>query len=212
MKTLNPEITNISFKVVVDLPKVEDKSVHPTENSIDSLRERLRNGEIKDITFVDSGSSWGTFGVEVEVDSPALIEPKTKEIYSLMNRILRAEKPVPPAPPKKEDTKVVIYNIYNITEETGFVMCNLMRKTYGSDGRQFDTIHIETNYGIFSNVSKNIRADKHPILEVLSNSPFTYGILQRDFWITFKEGVKLTEDEFREHVKTLTSQELAKRR
>jgi len=199
MKTLNPEIKSITFKVVVDLPEVDGKTIHPTENSIDSLRERLNNGEIEDITFVDSGSSWGTFGVEVEVDSPALIEPKTKELYSLINRILRAEKPEPPAPPRKKDTNDCIFSEKGIH---GLESASLFRKVYGMDGRQFDTIQIRGN--CLEKIAKNLRDEEHPLLKELSNAlPFSYGILQHSLSVTFAEGTKIDYVKFKETLEIL---------
>lgn len=200
MKTTNPEISKINFKVIVDLPEVDGKTQHPTDNSIDSLRERLNNGEIKDIDFVDSGSSWGTFGVEVEVDSPELIEPKTKEIHSLINRILRAEKPVPPAPPKKEDTKEIIFKLGDI--RYGLESCTLTRKVYGHDGRQFDYIQLRGN--CIDKIAKNLKDENHPLLKELSHaSPFSYGILSHSLSVTFAEGTKVDFEKFNDTVKIL---------
>lgn len=196
MKTLNPEITEIQFKIIVDLPKGEN----PTDNSIESLRQRLSNGEIKDIFFVDCGQSWGSFGVEVQVNKPELIELKSKEIYSLINRILRTEKPKPPTPPKKETEYQMRYDIskgnkQGLSENKhGLEQCYLKRTIY-PDGREFDVLHLRGN--CLEKISKNLKDEKHPILKELHFAlPFSYGILQNSLAITFAEGSKMNYSKF----------------
>ena len=200
MKTINSEVTQISFKVVVSLPQNDGKAIFPTDNSIESLRERLINGEVKDVTFVDLGYSWSTFGVEVEVDSPELIKHKSKEIHILINRILRAEKPLPPVPPIKKD---IDETVFSMGEKNGHGLESVVlnRKIYGYDGRQFDTIRIRGK--CIDEIVENLQYEKHSLLAELKNSPFSYGILQHSLSVTFLEGTKVDFDKFKATLKIL---------
>ena len=197
MKTINTEAQEIQFKVILELPK-NDKghTIFPTDKSEESFVKRLSDGEIKDITFIDSGRGFGVIGVKIEVDSPELIEPKRKEVQALANKILRAEKPAPPYIPAKKTEYVKLFSF-----KSEGIQVSVERTIY-PDNREFDVICLDGDY--LGKIAKNVKNNAPELMKSLHFAlPFSYGMFQKPLCVTMAQNVIHTKEECKKFVSEL---------